>query len=201
MEILDDEIEREIQDNIVEPILQGEYDLTIDGIYSILGKLYAKIPDKKRVSYGRVHTIKVLSKYLYSHLAEIGAPVYQIASTILGKSDDYRVKGVSLGILSFYGLGDYKKVLTHFESAATSSDWNMREFAQMFCRKLIEKHPNGMKEYLLQLVKSDDAKLRRFISETLRPVQENRWFYRRPDYPLSILRSMFKESSPYPVPL
>ena len=197
MEILNDKIEREIQDNIIEPILHGEYDLTIDSIPNILGKLYAKIPDNKRVSYGRVHTIKVLSKYLYSHLAEIGAPVYQIASTILGKCDDYRVKGVSLGILAFYGLGDYKKVLPYFESAATSSDWNMREFAQMFCRKLIEKHPNGMKEYLLQLVKSEDAKLRRFVSETLRPVQENRWFYRKPDYPLSILRCMFKESSPY----
>ena len=123
--------------------------------------------------------------------------MYQIASTIFGKCDDCRVKGVSLGILASYGLGNYNKVLPYFETAATSSDWNMRELAQMFCRKLIEKHPNGMKEYLLQLVKSEDAKLRRFVSETLRLVQENRWFYRKPDYPLSILRCMFKESSPY----
>ena len=55
-----------------------------------------------------------------------------------------------------------------------------------------------MKEYLLKLVKSEDANIRRFVAETLRPVQENRWFYRNPDYPLSILRYMFKESSPYP---
>jgi 3-methyladenine DNA glycosylase AlkC len=55
-----------------------------------------------------------------------------------------------------------------------------------------------MKKYLLQLVKSKDANIRRFVAETLRPVQENRWFYGNPDYPLVILRNMFRESSPYP---
>jgi len=198
LEILNDEIERKVRDNIIEAVLHGECNVAIGGIVSVLDELYANIPDNKRVSYGRVHTIKVLSKYLYSHLAGIGAPVYQIVSTIFGKSDDYRSKGVSLGTLSFHGLGDYKKVLPYFQSAAASSDWNMRELAQMFFRKLIKKHPDEVREYLLQLVKSEDAKLRRFVSETLRPVQENRWFYKKPDYPLSIMRNMFKESSPYP---
>jgi 3-methyladenine DNA glycosylase AlkC len=55
-----------------------------------------------------------------------------------------------------------------------------------------------MKEYLLKLVKSKDANIRRFVAETLRPVQENRWFYKNPDYPLSILKNMFRESSSYP---
>jgi 3-methyladenine DNA glycosylase AlkC len=198
MEILNDEIERKIRDDIIEAVLHGEFNVAIDGISSVLDALYANIPDNKRDSYGRVHTIKVLSKYLYSHLAGIDAPVYQIASTIFGKSDDYRSKGVSLGTLSFHGLVDYKKVLPYFESAAASSDWNMRELAQMFFRKLIKKRPNEMKRYLLQLVRSKDAKLRRFVSETLRPVRENRWFYKKPDYPLHILRNMFKESAPYP---
>jgi 3-methyladenine DNA glycosylase AlkC len=89
-------------------------------------------------------------------------------------------------------------VLPYFESAAASSDWEMREMAQMFFRKLIRKHPDEMKEYLLKLVKSEDANVRRFVAETLRPVQENSWFYKSPDYPLYILKNMFKESSPYP---
>ena len=55
-----------------------------------------------------------------------------------------------------------------------------------------------MRGYLLELVKSEDANTRRFVAETLRPVQENRWFYKNPNYPLSILKNMFKESSPYP---
>jgi len=68
----------------------------------------------------------------------------------------------------------------------------------MFFRKLIKKHPEEMSKFLLELVKSEDANTRRFVAETLRPVQENRWFYKNMDYPLSILKKLFKESSPYP---
>jgi 3-methyladenine DNA glycosylase AlkC len=74
----------------------------------------------------------------------------------------------------------------------------MREFAQMFFRKLIKRYPEQSKSYLLGLAGSDDPLLRRFVGETLRPVQENRWFYRDPEYPLSILKRMFREAAPYP---
>ena len=198
MNILNNEIEKKIQNDIIDSILQKEYDLTIRNISNIIDELYANIPDDKRISYGIVHTIKILSKYLYTHLTKVDAPVYKIASSIFKKSDDFKSKGVSLGILSFYGLDDYKKVLPYFESSAVSSDWNMREFAQMFFRKLIQKYPDEMREFLLQLVKSKDVNIRRFVSETLRPVQENRWFYKNPSYPLSILKNMFQESSAYP---
>jgi len=198
MEILNAEIERKIQKDVINPFLRGEYPLAMGNIASIVDELHANIPDNKRISYGIVHVIKTLSEYLYAHLVEKDAPVYQITSHIFEENNDFSSKVVSLGMLSYYGLGDYKKVLPSFESAAASSDWQTREFAQMFFRKLIAKHPDQMKEYLLKLVKSKDANIRRFVGETLRPVQENRWFYRDPDYPLSILRYMFKESSPYP---
>ena len=198
MNILTPEVETRIQSDIINLALQGEYDLARGNIIQVIDELYANIPDNKRISYGIVHVVKTLSEYLYTHLVEIDAPVYLIASHMFKKSDDFKGKGVSLGMLSFYGLGDYKRALPYFEYTAASSDWKMREFAQMFFRKLIKKHPGEMKEYLLKLVKSEDANIRRFVAETLRPVQENRWFYRNPDYPLPILRNMFKESSPYP---
>ncbi len=198
MNILNAEVESKIQKGIINPLSQGKYALAIGNINPIVDELYANIPDNKRISYGIVHVVKTLSEYLYTHLVEMDAPVYRIASHMFDGSDDSQSKGVSLGILSYYGLGDYKKVLPYFESAAASSDWEVRELAQMFFRKLIKKHPGEMKEYLLKLVKSKDANIRRFVAETLRPVQENRWFYKNPDYPLSILRSMFKESSSYP---
>ena len=198
MEILNKEIETRIQNDIIDVVLRGEYDPARGNIVQVIDELYVNIPDNKRISYGIVHVIKTLSEYLYAHLVEKDAPVYQIASHIFEETNDFRSKGVSLGILSFYGLGDYKRALPYFESAAASSDWKVRELAQMFFRKLIKKHPGEMKEYLLKLVKSEDANIRRFVAETLRPVQENRWFYRNPDYPLPILRNMFKESSPYP---
>jgi 3-methyladenine DNA glycosylase AlkC len=198
MKILTNDIEKKIEERIIHNLLQKEYDSAVRTIPNIIDELYANIPDNKRISYGIVHTIKVLSKYLYIRFTELNVPVYEIASKMFDKSNDFKSKGVSLGILSFYGLDDYKKVLPYFESAATSSEWEVREFAQMFFRKIIKKNPNEMKEYLLQLAKSKDANIRRFVSETLRPVQENRWFYKNPDYPLSILKNMFKESSPYP---
>jgi 3-methyladenine DNA glycosylase AlkC len=198
MNILTPEVETRIQSDIINLALQGEYDLARGNIIQVIDELYANIPDNKRISYGIVHVVKTLSEYLYTHLVDIDAPVYQVASHMFKKSDDFKGKGVSLGMLSCYGLGDYKKVLPYFESAAASSDWEVRELAQMFFRKLIKKHPGEMKEYLLKLVKSEDANIRRFVAETLGPVQENRWFYRNPDYPLPILRNMFKERSPYP---
>ncbi|HUV52948.1 MAG TPA: hypothetical protein VMW64_07720 [Dehalococcoidia bacterium] len=198
MEILDDKIEKRIQRDIIAPVLNDKYTLSIRNIAPIADELHANIPDNKRISYGIVHVIKTLSGYLYAQFVETKTSVYQITSNMFRESDDFKGKGVALGVLSCYGLGDYKEVLPYFESAAASLDWEMRELAQMFFRKLIKKHPDAMHEYLLKLVKSKDANIRRFVGETLRPVQENRWFYKNPDYPLSVLRHMFKESSAYP---
>ena len=198
MNILTPEVEKKIHNDIINPVLKGKYAFAIGNINPIVDELYANIPDNKRISYGIVHVVETLSEYLYTHLVERDAPVYRIACRMLKESYDFKSKGVSLGMLSYYGLGDYEKVLSYFESAAASPQWQERELAQMFFRKIIKKYPDEMKEYLLQLVKSEDANIRRFVGETLRPVQENRWFYKNPDYPSSILRKMFRESSPYP---
>ena len=198
MELLNDKLTGKIKSDIIDRLLQGDYDSSITGISRILGQMYDNIPENKRTSYGIVHTIKILSEHLYARLADADAPVLRIASRIFDASSDPNVKGVAIGILSYCGLSDYKTVLPYFESTATSSDWELREHTQMFFRKLIKKHPDEMKTYLLRLAKSKDANLRRFVAETLRPVQENRWFYESPDYPLSILQEMFKENVEYP---
>jgi len=197
LKILTDGIEAEIRNHIMANILQQKYDLALEHVLEVLDELYANIPENKRISHGRVYAIRVLSKCLFLCLVEMNAPVYEIASSMFRRSDDFRSKGVSLDMLSFYGIDDYERVLPFFESGAASSNWNVRELAQMFFRRLIQRYPNEMKGYLLRLVKSDNANVRRFVGETLRPVQENRWFFRNPEYPLSILRNMFNESSPY----
>jgi 3-methyladenine DNA glycosylase AlkC len=163
-----------------------------------LQELYDGIPRDKRISFGRVYTIQVLSRYLFSKLIEKGANVYEIGVKLFDRSKDFQSKGVALGILSFYGTIDYEKVLPFFEASASSPDWNMREFAQMFFRKLIQKWPDQMKQHLLKITESEDPNVRRFVSETLRPVKENSWFYKKPEYSLSILKNLFKERSEYP---
>jgi len=198
LQIINYDVERKIQDDIIINVLQGKYSSAIKNVLDVLEVLYDSIPEGKRISFGRVYTMQVLSRYLFSSFVEKGANIYEIGATLFERSEDFRVKGIALGILSFYGIDDYKKVLPFFEDSASSDDWNMREFAQMFFRKLIQKWPYEMKEYLLKLTGFKDPNIRRFVSETLRPVKENRWFYKNPNYALSILRNLFRESSEYP---
>jgi 3-methyladenine DNA glycosylase AlkC len=198
LKILNHSIKTKIQQDIITNVLQGKYALAIKHVLDVLEELYDSIPENKRTSFGIVFTVQVLSRYLFSTLVEMGANVCEIGKTLFERSQDFRSKGIALGILSFYGIDDYRKVLSFFEASASSADWNMREFAQMFFRKLVKKWPDEMKEYLLKLTRSKDPNIRRFVSETLRPVRENRWFYEKPDYSLSILNNLFRESSEYP---
>ena len=188
MKVLNEEIERRIDGSIVEFLRRREYGLAMDSIPRVVDDIHANIPDNKRVSYGIVYAIRVLSEYLYGRLVQVDVPILPAASHMLRASADAKCRGVSLGLLSFHGVDNLQSVLPHFESAAASPDWGTREYAQMFFRRLIRRHPDEAREYLLRLARSEDANVRRFVGETLRPVQENRWFYQDPDYPLSIIR-------------
>jgi len=198
MNLLTSELEAQIQAEILEPALRGNYSLASGNIPPVLEELHANIPDNRRISYGVVHTIKVLAKYLFTHLVDEHAPVFEIASQLFEASETDLSAGVALGILADYGVTDYKPVLPFIKSAASSQEWDLREFAQMFTRRLIKKYPAEMQAFLLRLVKSEDPNLRRFVSETLRPVRENKWFYKDPEYSLTVLRHLFRESAPYP---
>jgi len=197
MRVLNEEMERRIDGSIVEFLRRSEYGLATDSILRVVDEIHANIPDNKRVSYGIVYAIRVLSEDLYGRLVQLGVPVFATASQMLRASADAKCRGVSLGLLSFHGVDDLESVLPHFEWAAASPDWGTREYAQMFFRRLIKAHPDEAREHLLRLAGSEDANVRRFVGETLRPVRENRWFYQDPDYPLSIIKGMFRESSAY----
>jgi 3-methyladenine DNA glycosylase AlkC len=198
MTVLNEGIERRTDLSIVECLRRGDYDVAMDAIPLVVDDIHANIPDNKRDSYGIVYAVKVLSEHLYGRLLQARVPILPAASHMLEAATDATCRGVSLGLLSFHGMDNLELVLPHFELAAASPDWNTREYAQMFFRRLIGHHPDEARQYLLRLAKSEDAKVRRFVGETLRPVQENRWFYKAPEYPLSIIGKMFKESSPYP---
>lgn len=198
MKLLNKKIEKKINENIIESIIKRKFNLAVKNISFLFDKLYKKIPDKKRISYGRVHVIKTLSKYIFNELSKTQSASLDMAADLFEKSKDFKSRGVSLGIISFYGLENPKRILPYFVSAADSSDFDTREMAQMFFRKIIKKHPVTAKKILLNLVNSSYSNIRRFVAETLRPVKENKWFHERPEYPLSVLRNLFKESSKYP---
>jgi 3-methyladenine DNA glycosylase AlkC len=198
MKIVDSQIEKTINQKILRPITQGDYEAAVASLPVVLDYLYSQIPENRRASYGRVHTIKVLSQYLFTQLNQMDLSVYPIASKLYELSDKTRNKGVALGIISYYGLSDYREVLDDFADAAASLDWEIREFAQMFFRKITQKYPKKVRGFLLTCARSKNPNLRRFAAETLRPVQENRWIYSNPDYSVSILELLFSETVAYP---
>ena len=74
----------------------------------------------------------------------------------------------------------------------------MREFAASGFHKLIKPCREVAFPWLRQVAQSDKPNLRRFVSETLRPVTLNRWLQDEPETSLEILRLLFRESHPYP---
>ena len=198
MKFLNEAIEAQIQTDLLVHLIAGEYAKAIENLMGVLDSIYDAIPEKKRISYGRYTTVKELAKYLYDEAVTNGLPVVEIGAAILGSAKDVRAKGVGLGMLSFYGVEDHKAVLPYFERAAQSEDWELREYAQGMCRKIVKAHPAEMRFHLLRFVKSENANLRRFVSEMLRPAVENKWLYDDLDYSLSILRHLFTESDAYP---
>lgn len=198
MDLIDDRIEGVIREGILEAFVGGRLTEGVGAVPGVLDLMYASIPDGKRLSYGRYTTIKALADYLFYAFGEVGLSPLEAGGQIIDQSEDYRAIGVGLGILALYGLEDFRSVLPYFETAAGMDHWEPREHAQGLFRKVIKAHKEEIREFLLRLVQSEDPNLRRFVSETLRPVVENQWLYKDLDYCLSILRHLFKESHPYP---
>jgi 3-methyladenine DNA glycosylase AlkC len=196
--LLTEQIEGQIQKDLIENFICGETLKGVENVRMVLDGMYAAIPEKKRISHGRYTTIKVLAEKLFEEFENANLPIVEIGATILNSTKDYRTMGVGLGILALYGVEDYQSVMPYFESAAQADHWEPREYAQGLFRKILKAHPEEIRPYLLEYVQSDRPNLRRFVSEMLRPVVENKWLYQELEYSLSILRHLFKEAHPYP---
>ena len=201
MDLFSKDIKTRILKSTKEVIKNQIYDDYVDSLRSTLDELYRNIPDEKRISYGRYYTIKILSKYLYDLLIKEKISVCDFVTNVLESAADFRVRSLCLGIISHYGLVDKKRledIVPIFKQFATEDSWEARENAAAFFQKIIKAYPLEVKEYLTAFSTSKNPYIRRFSSETLRPVSENRWIHTNPSYSLSILQNMFKESIAYP---
>jgi len=195
MDLIDDRAMEMIGRSIITPLDSGELEAAMEGIEETVAYLYSRIPDEKRVSYGIVHVINTLSDYLFSHVdvpSSLGVFI-----RMFEEADEERTRLVSLGVMANHGMSSPGEVMMYLEAAAVSEDWITREFSQYFFRRIINARPDEAREMLTEFSRSGDPKMRRFVAETLRPVKENRWFYKDPEYPLSILRGLFMESDRY----
>jgi 3-methyladenine DNA glycosylase AlkC len=187
--------------HLVVKISQGELsDIGYD-LMNLIGEIRADIPPRKRISYGRYSIIKELSQEMALRLEETGVNLFQYGNGLFENQElDPFVRSYALGLISIYGLNshDLKNTLPTFEAAASDENWIVRECASGLIKKLIKAFPEEMKKWYLALVKSKDPLKRRFGSESLRPVAENRWIHKQPEYALSIIKHLFRESDPYP---
>lgn len=167
-------------------------------IIAIYQEIHESIPQKKRISYGSYYVVKIIGDSIYKIIEKLKIDGFKIFTLLLNFTNNRKVKGIALEIISLYGLSDLEKVYPIFEKFSTDDDWEVREFAAGFFCKLTKKYPDDVRNFYLKMVKSTNPMKRRFVSESLRPVGENMYLVNNPQYSLSIIKHLFKERSPYP---
>lgn len=168
---------------------------------SLIDHIHRDIPEKRRISTGRYSIVKALGREFYLRLQDQGLSSLDIGIQIFSypKGNTF-VDALGLKLLAESALesGELPAVQPYFEAAASGEDWILRECASGLIRPLIKAFPDQIREWYLELVCSPEPNLRRFVSESLRPVVENRWFHKTPEYALEIIEHLFQETAPYP---
>lgn len=189
--ILEEKINRFL--NILkEEVYTSEIDLEI---MEIIEELKSSIPEKKKASYG---IVSVIADFCKSAFKEMSDRDFKACENIYRMGKDYPTVCIGLGLLSHYGIKYPKYVLPILAEAADHQLWEVKEFAQMFIRKITRVHKELVQDFLIELTASTNPNLRRFASESTRPVAENRWIQREPEFSLKILRNLFTEKEDFP---
>lgn len=175
-------------------------DLSSD-LAALIDQIRNDIPDKKRISTGRYSIIKALGLMFYPLLAENRIDVLDFASGLFSLPDmDPFARSLAVQLICLHGSAsaDLTSIKPWILQAAADEDWIVRECSSGFIRKLVKEYPDQIRSWYLEMVRSKDPKQRRFVSESLRPVVENRWFHKEPEYALGVIRHLFQDASPYP---
>ena len=170
---------------------------TSSALAALIEEIRQDIPPKRRVSTGRYTITKTLGEALFPLVDEpfiLGAALFEFPG-------DPFVRSLGLQLLSLWAAAhqDLENIKGYFESAAAEQDdWIVRECASGLVRNLTKEYPAQVRSWYLELVHSPDPNQRRFVSESLRPVVENRWFHKDPEFALGVIRHLYQEAEPYP---
>ena len=192
---------KKILQKLLQRIPKDDLSIIVEDLARLINQIREDIPEKKRISTGRYTIIKKLGQETFLLLKETDIDLFEIATDIFNLSDtDPFVRSFAVQLIAIYGLesGDLSKTLPFFERAACDEEWIVRECSSSLIRKFVKTYPMELSKWYIKMVKSPDPLHRRFMSESLRPVVENRWIPKDPDYALSIIQHLYKEASPYP---
>ncbi len=176
-------------------------DDTYEKLATLLEMIKQEIPEKKRISIGRYSIIKKLGIQFYSLAMEHNIDILRFARDLFdNRSIDSFLRSLAVQLVAVMAVKDdhVSSSLSFIENAASDDDWIVRECSQGFVRNIIKKYPDEMKAWYLTMVKSDNPLKRRFVSESLRPVADNRWMQKDHTYTFSIIEHLFEESEEYP---
>lgn len=187
-------VEKEIENSFQEKIFSISVNECESEIEKLIQTLHSAIDDQKRISYGITYVVKMLCKMIYQNADN----PYEAGLYLYNNMKGFKSKCVGLGVVSHVGIDKPDEILPVLAEAATSEQWEIKEFVQMFVRKITKNHPEKVQKFLVNLAKSDNADKRRFASECLRPVAENKWINDNPEFSLKVLRLLFTESDPFP---
>jgi 3-methyladenine DNA glycosylase AlkC len=183
---------------IVADLRQGRPTQGIESLETLKNDVYAAIPDKRRRSRGITWVVQRISKLLLtvcegeSDAKEVSLILYER----IERTD--KLIGVPIFLMAEYGRGHFGEVVEFFEDVADSENWEVREFAAGGFQRLLRPNKAEALPWLKRTATSRSPNVRRFVSEMLRPVSTGRWLIHEPEYSLSVLRLMFKETQPYP---
>ncbi len=184
--------------DITSDLAQGRSGQAMERLRALQQAIYAAIPEKQRISRGITWVMQRLSELLVDACGD-GDAVRQAALALDAcLAEDDRLRGVVIFMMGEYGKAHLADALPFFEQVAVAPDWVVREFAQAGLRVLIGPNRDAILPWLQQAAQNADPNLRRLVAEALRPVTANQWLNRQPDYSLSVLRGMFRETHPYP---
>lgn len=187
--------------SLAKKISTVDISLIANNLAGLIEQIRADIPEKKRISCGRYNIIKEMGLEMYPGLERANIDVFAFATGVFSNHIyDHFVRSFAIQLISIYGVKtkDLKKVLPVFENAAVDKSWEVRECSSGFVRKLTKEFPKEMHEWYFETANSKDSQQRRFASESLRPVVENRWIHKQPDFAFSIIKHLFHESDSYP---
>ena len=95
-------------------------------------RLYATIPDSKRISYGIVFVICSLGEFVYAEISKKDVPLLTVCAALCAGEGNFKAKAPGLYLSSCYVMWNYEAVLPIFERAAADESWQVREMARMF---------------------------------------------------------------------
>ena len=190
--------EEEVAAAILADLERSQVLLAVGKLDTLKDDLYAAIPDKKRQSRGITWVLMRLGLLMTDACRNLE----QVRTTALVLMEamelEDRLVGVPVYMMAEFGKTYPQKTFGFFKTAAGSGHWEVREFAASGFRRIIKTNRDVSLPWLRQCAQNESPNVRRFSSETLRPVVENRWLNDAPYPSLGILRLLFNETHPYP---